>query len=135
MDKLDIQKLIGERDQLTKKINEYLLEENKQNVLKNKIYIGKCFKRMINNNMYYYKIIQIDESNQYQMYTLYFTNINNCYSKLMTQYLCGIDIISWLSTILSGDFHQCKEIDLYDEISKEEFDAAFLKWTQNIKNI
>ena len=44
MDKLDIQKLIDERDQLTKKINEYLLEETKQDIalykkkLKNKEY-------------------------------------------------------------------------------------------------
>lgn len=135
MDKLDIQKLIDERDQLTKKINEYLLEETKQDILKNKVYVGKCLKRVIGDKVYYYKIIQIDESNKYRMYTLYFTNFNNCYSKLVTQELCGIDSIGWFCNSMPPELKLCKEIELYDEISKDEFDTAFLKWIQNIKNI
>lgn len=69
------------------------------------------------------------------MYTLYFTNFNNYYSKLVTQELCGIDSIGWFCNSMSPELKLCKEIELYDEISKDEFDTAFLKWIQNINNI
>ena len=34
---------------------------------------------------------------------------------------------------MSPELKLCKEIKLYNEISKDEFDTIFLKWIQNIK--
>lgn len=135
MDKVDIKSLEHMRNEIIEKIDEYYRNEAREKIEQNKFYIGCCLKRTFHDKVVYYKIIQVDSKNQFSLYTFYFTDINNDYSKISTQELCGISKIKFFANTLNGELKPCKEIDLYDEISKQEYEDTLNKWIQNIYKI
>lgn len=135
MDKVDIKKLEAERNEIIEKIDAYYRKEANKKIEQNKFYIGCCLKRTFNDKVVYYKILQVNSKNQFSLYAFYFTDINNNYSNLSTQDLCGIVTIGFFANTLDNNLKPCKELDLYDEISKEEYEDALNKWIQNIYKI
>lgn len=135
MDDVDIKLLEAKRNEITKQIDDYYKKEAKEKIEQNKFYIGCCLKRIIDNKIYYYKIIDIDLRNEYRMYVFYFTEFSTDYSKIISQDLCSINSIGFFTNTLNDELKPCKELDLYDEISKEEYEEALNKWIQNIYKI
>ena len=102
-------------------------------------FIGKVYKRPITEEIIgYYKLLDIDINNQYRMKTLVFGlpikpfMNKNSYEETS---LLSIKSIGWFCNSIT-DFSQHKrEIDLYTEISNEEYNEAFEIWLKNIKGI
>lgn len=141
---IDIDSLKNQRDELNKQIDNYYKEQTKNEQTKNEItknndFIGKTFKRLITKEiMEYYKILDVEEDNQYRMKTLSFSlPIKSIISKNSYEEtsLFNIKTIDWFSNSMS-DFEQHKqEMDSYIQISKDEYRAAFNKRLEQIRDI
>lgn len=139
-EEIDIISLTKQRDDLTRKINKYYELQVEKEISKNSNYIGKVFKKKLDDNVTgYYKIIDVDNTNQFRMNTLVFTlpaiqfkcspyNFNE-----LT--IMDIDSIGWFCNTLDDYAKPTREIDLYTEISNNEYLEAFNTWNDIIKNI
>ena len=86
--------------------------------------------------MGYYKILNVEEDNQYRMQTLVFVlpidtlASNNMYEETS---LLDIQSIGWFCNSMTNYSQHKREIDLYTEISNEEYIDAYKTWESNIK--
>lgn len=139
IDELDIKALEKQRDELNKQIHEYYNEQTKRDIANNAGYIGKTFKKLISKEtMGYYKILDVEENNQYRMKTLVFClpvkpfMSKNSYEETS---LLDIESIGWFCNSMSSFGLPKREIELYTEISTEEYLEAFNNWLEKIKEI
>ena len=98
------------------------------------------FKKQLSDNVVeFYKIIDIEKDNSYRMNTLVFTLPPDNPNKISIDSFTGkgllnIESIGWFcDTINNQQF--IREIDLYTEISNEEYEQAFNLWLEKIKGI
>ena len=136
---IDIEKLKKQRSELDKQINDYYKKQTEKEIANNNGYIGKTFKRFFDKETtMYYKILSVEENNQYRMKTLVFSlPVKPFMSKNTYDETSLIDIVSigWFCNSMS-DFGQHKrEIDLYTEISNEEYLEAYDNWLNSIMRI
>lgn len=136
---VDIEYLKKQRDELDKQINDYYKKQTKKDIANNMGYIGKTFKRAIaEDTLGYYKILSVEEDNQYRMKTLVFVlpidtlASNNMYEETS---LLDIQSIGWFCNTLSKNGRYVPEIDLYTEITNEEYNKAFNDWIKQIKEM
>lgn len=151
---MNIEELEKQRDELDKQIKEYYKNKEIDNIERNKSYIGKTYYRELpNGEIRYYKILQIDPTNEYRMYTLSFRfpNINTgygcmikgeMYSMMNEHDLLEIENIGWFCNDLTkvvdsySKFQKIsKHIELYTEISEKEFEKAFNLFLKEITKI
>lgn len=136
---IDIEKLKKQRDDLDKQINDYYKKQTEQDIANNYGYIGKTFKRAIaEDTIGYYKILSVEEDNQYRMKTLVFVlpidtlASNNMYEETS---LLDIQSIGWFCNSMTNYNRHKREIDLYTEISNEEYLEAYDKWLKSVMRI
>lgn len=129
---LDIKELEAKKLDIEKQISEYYKQQCIEKINQNKGYIGKTFKRTINNLTYFYKIISVDENNFYRMYTFYFIFPNKKLELCKNISLCGIDSIGWFCWDMNK-LKPIKEIELYEEINNDYYDKVFKSWIDFIK--
>lgn len=136
---VDIEYLKKQRDDLDKQINDYYKKQTKKDIANNMGYIGKTFKRLIDKDvMSYYKILGVEEDNQYRMQTLVFslplkpTASKNMYKETS---LLDIESIGWFCNSMTKYTQYRREIDLYTEISNEEYLEAYDEWLKSVMRI
>ena len=136
---VDIEYLKKQRDDLDKQINDYYKKQTEKDIANNMGYVGKTFKRLINKEiMGYYKILGVEEDNQYRMQTLVFSlpikpiACKNVYNETS---LLDIKSIGWFCNSMSDYGLHNREIDLYTEISNEEYLEAYNNWLNSIRRI
>ena len=138
-DEVDIKYLEKQRDELNEQINKYYCEQTKKDIANNAEYIGKTFKRAINEEtIAYYKILNVEENNQYRMNTLVFNlPIKSFRSKNACEEtsLLNIESIGWFCNLITDCGQRKREIDLYTEISNEEYLKAYDNWLNSIRRI
>lgn len=134
---IDIENLKKQRDDLDRQINEYYKKQIEKDIANNTGYIGKTFKRPIDKEtMGYYKILNVEEDNQYRMQTLVFSlPIKAIGGKNIYEETSLIDIksIGWFCSSMLNRESYDREIDSYTEISNEEYIDAYKTWESNIK--
>ena len=136
INEIDIETLKKQRDELNKQINDYYKEQTKNEIIKNNGFIGKTFKRLITKEiMGYYKILDVEEDNQYRMKTLVFSlpvkpfMSKNLYDETS---LLDIESIGWFCNSMSNCERHKQEIDSYTEITNEEYLEAYNTWLKTI---
>lgn len=134
-----IESIKKQRDELNKIIHEYYKEQTKKDISNNYGYIGKTFKRAIaEDTLGYYKILSVEEDNQYRMKTLVFVlpidtlASNNMYEETS---LLDIQSIGWFCNSMTNYSQHKREIDLYTEISNEEYLEAYDEWLKSVMRI
>lgn len=136
---VDIEHLKKQRDDLDKQINDYYKKQTKKDIANNMGYIGKTFKRLIDKDvMSYYKILGVEEDNQYRMQTLVFSlPLKPIASKNMYEETSLLDIesIGWFCNSMTKYTQHTREIDLYTEISNEEYLEAYNNWLKSVMRI
>ena len=140
MSVIDIKKLEKQRDKLTAKINEYYELKTKTAIIENAGYVGKTFKKPLTSNMTgYYKILSVDNNNQYRMNTLVFILSSKPFISLYDTYnddaIIFIDSIGWFCNDMINYGKPSKEINNYVEISNEEYQEAFNLLLEKIKGV
>lgn len=136
---VDIEYLKKQRDDLDKQINDYYKKQTKKDIANNMGYIGKTFKRLTDKDvMSYYKILGVEEDNQYRMQTLVFSlPLKPIASKNMYEETSLLDIesIGWFCNSMTNYSQHKREIDLYTEISNEEYLEAYDNWLKSVMRI
>lgn len=141
LENIDIKALEKQRDELNSKINEYYKKETEKIIEDNAGYIGKTFIRNFKDDIIgYYKIIDVDKNNHYRMMTLTFTlpivGFSSWHKPFNEDSIMSIESIGWFCNNLSNDYGiPSREIDLYTEISNDEFEKAFNTWLIKIKEV
>jgi len=138
-DEVDIKILEKQRDELNEQINKYYCEQTKKDIANNIEYIGKTFKRLINEEtIAYYKILNVEENNPYKMNTLVFNlPIKSFKSKNMYEEIFSLhtESIGWFCNLMDNSGQRKREIDLYTEISNEEYLKTYNRWIEMIGEI
>lgn len=136
---VDIEYLKKQRDDLDKQIYDYYKKQTKKDIANNMGYIGKTFKRLIDKDVTsYYKILGVEEDNQYRMQTLVFSlplkpiANKNTYEETS---LLDIESIGWFCNSMTDYSQHKREIDLYTEISNEEYLEAYDDWLKLVMRI
>ncbi len=136
---VNIEHLKKQRDELDKQINDYYKKQTKKDIANNMGYIGKTFKRLIDKDvMGYYKILGVEEDNQYRMQTLVFSlPLKAIASKNMYEETSLLDIesIGWFCNSMTDYGVHNREIDSYTEISNEEYLEAYDNWLNSVMRI
>lgn len=136
---IDIENLKKQRNELDKQINDYYKKQTEKEIANNNYYVGKTFKRFFDKEIImYYKILSVEENNQYRMKTLVFSlPVKPFMSKNTYDETSLIDIVSigWFCNSLSKYGQSKREIDLYTEISNEEYLEAYDNWLKSITEI
>ena len=137
---VDIEYLKKQRDDLDKQINDYYKKQTKKEIANNHGFIGKVYKRPISKEiMGYYKILDVEENNQYRMKTLVFSLPVTPFAISKNEYeetsLLDIKSIGWFCNSMLDYSRHKREIDSYTEISSEEYMVAFNEWNKTVRNM
>ena len=136
---IDIENLKKQRNDLNEQINNYYKKQVEKDIANNMGYIGKTFKRPITKEiMGYYKILDVEEDNQYRMRTLVFSlPVAQFASKNMYEETSLLDIesIGWFCNSMSNYGLYNREIDSYTEISNDEYLEAYDEWLKVVMRI
>lgn len=136
---IDIENLKKQRNDLNEQINNYYKKQVEKDISNNMGYIGKTFKRPITKEiMGYYKILDVEEDNQYRMKTLVFSlPVKQFASKNMYEETSLLDIesIGWFCNSMSNYGLYNREIDSYTEISNDEYLGAYDEWLKVVMRI
>lgn len=148
LDKLSVKELEELSNEVNKKLNKNRLVNVKVAIDKNQHYIGKCYRKKIDNGYKYIMVVSALSSNEYYLDCLTFNSnikiertisekmtfsINDVFQPIDYQgiFVEDIGLLCKANSILAkpGD----KVIDTYEQITKEDFYLAMDNYIKDLK--